>query len=89
MTITANLHRVKSVTADRGATCSWLSIEDREGNAFTIFMEYHEAEAMADAWAEAQIEPDPLDAETIARRGETYRRDMIATGRGHLLGEGQ
>lgn len=30
-------------------------------------------------------EPKPVDAETIAAREESYRRDMIDAGRGHLL----
>lgn len=31
-------------------------------------------------------EPEPADPETVHAREEAYRRDMIAAGRGHLLG---
>lgn len=32
-------------------------------------------------------EPEPLDPETVAARGEYERRANIAAGRGHLVGE--
>ena len=32
-------------------------------------------------------EPEPLDAETIAARRAMYESDLIAAGRGHLVGE--
>ena len=35
---------------------------------------------------EIEREPEPLDAETVAQRDESYRRQMIDAGRGGQLG---
>lgn len=90
MSTQTNLHNVKSVKAE-SATSSytagrthWLEITDAGGNIVTLFIEAHEAEALADAWADTQVEPEPLTAEDVPS-DETYRRHMIAAGRGHLL----
>ena len=85
MTTTTHVHNVTEMKAQYSAGFNWLKIKLRDGSDVTIFMEAHEAEALAEAWAEAQIEPDLPDAESIAQRDETYRRQMEAAGRWHLL----
>ena len=67
MTMSANFHRITRVESKGRDGTHWLHIEDGRGNHIALHMEAHEAEALADAWAEAQREPEPLDAETEAR----------------------
>ena len=86
MTMSANFHRITRVESKGRDGTHWLHIEDWRGNHIALHMEAHEAEALADAWAEAQREPEPLDAETVAGRKSAYERDLIDAGRGHLIG---
>jgi len=60
MTTKTLVHNVTTVKADRIGTTTWLEISTKDDNQIVVFMEWHEAEALAEAWAEAQeYEPDP------------------------------
>ena len=89
MTMTANLHDITHVECNPLTGCAnWsLQFSDDERNTVTMFVPQHVAQAIVAAWDASHAEPEPLDAETVAARGESYRRDMRAAGRGHLIGE--
>ena len=60
MSMSANIHDVASVTAKWSNGVSWLEITARDRDKVVIFVEAHVAEAMADAWHEAEnYEPEP------------------------------
>ena len=59
--ITANMHYIKTayaVEADNGT--SWLKIESKNGDAFTLFMPLKVAQAVADAWDAATAPAAPV-----------------------------
>jgi len=85
MSTTTNLHRVTSIEAVELGRASSLTLTDDSGNRLTVFMDYHRAAAIAEAWEDSDCEPEAPDAETIAAREESYRRAMNDAGRGHLV----
>lgn len=75
------------ISARENIDATWLEIIDPDGNKVSIYMPAHEARAMADAWADTQVEPEPLDAETVARRQSQTEQHIREAGRGHRLGD--
>jgi hypothetical protein len=76
---------VKAFTAAAGGA-SWLRLVDRHGNYVTVFMPHAQAEAMEIAFNAYVDEPEP-DDEPREIDDSSYRRDMIGSGRAHLLGD--
>ena len=58
MSVSLNMHHVKSVEAQELGSASSLKINDREGNWVTVFMPYETAVAMAAAFTAAQAADD-------------------------------
>ena len=85
MTTNTHIHRPVMVEAKNFDGSSWLEITDSSGNTVAVFMDAYTAEAMADAWAQAQEEPEPLDADTVAVRQAMTEQHIANAGRGHLL----
>lgn len=85
MTINISIHNVKSVEAVSGQGYARLTFTTTGRDQVDVFMERHEAEALAEAWAEAQREPEPPDAETIAAREHAHDDALRDAGRGHLV----
>ena len=49
--IDINMHNVETITANTGVSgTSWLTIKDKHGNHIALFIEPHEAQALADVW---------------------------------------
>lgn len=85
MTIFIGIHGVKKVEAVSGQGYACLTFTATNSDQVEIFMERHEAEALAEAWAEAQREPEPLNAETVAAREHADDDKLRDAGRGHLV----
>ncbi len=82
MSTRTHFHRVASVKAEIYNRSEWLEISDDKGNHLSIFMPFHVAEAIQEAWEEAQAETGgakelsaPLDL-VRERISQAYRGDL-------------
>lgn len=95
MTASISLHDLTDFEANQYGETTWLKATCEDGTCVTIFMPLAVAEEIVDAWHQATAAEEArqeaayeaaYDPERIAARDETYRRQMIEAGRGHLLG---
>jgi hypothetical protein len=75
--MTAIMHGVSAMEAERGGNAAWLRIAARDGSAFTIFMDFDMASEIADLWEAMNREPEPptFDEALAAKFGREALND--------------